>query len=88
MPGMPRRKPAPVADTLRRYRGRIHAEGHSTGLKTINFLAWQMVLRALIYRRCSGQIYSLVGISSDELTHITYSRYSLVRPGGHSEAGC
>jgi hypothetical protein len=58
MPGMPRRNPAPVADTLRRYRGRIHAQGHSTGLKAINFLAWQMVLRALIYRRCSGHIYS------------------------------
>ena len=30
MPGMPRGKPAPVADTLRRYRGRIHAEGYRT----------------------------------------------------------
>jgi hypothetical protein len=58
MPGMPRRNPAPVADTLRRYRGRIHAQGHSTGLKAINFLVWQMVLRALIYRRGSGHIYS------------------------------
>jgi hypothetical protein len=88
MPGMRRRKPAPVADTLRRYRGRIHAEGHSTGLKTINFLAWQMVLRALIYRRCSGQIYSLVGISSGELTHITYRATRSCAAGGRSEAGC